>query len=86
MLVKQLNKAAVVSWCASASAPSLLASGTIAGTIDESFQTNSHLEFYRVDLGNLNQDMALCGSLVTKDCFHKVCFGLKKVFLLMRLS
>jgi hypothetical protein len=46
--------------------------GTIAGTISESFESNSFLEFYSADLGTPGYDMALLGSIEVKDCFHKV--------------
>jgi hypothetical protein len=52
--------------------------GTIAGTIDDSFQTNSQLEIYSSDLGGASGlDMPFVGSLVTKDCFHKLAWGAK---------
>lgn len=53
--------------------------GTIAGTIDDSFQTNSQLEFYSSDLATSGTGMTLLGSMVTKDTFHKV--GVSFLFL-----
>ncbi len=57
-----------------------ISAGTIAGTIDDSFQTNSQLELYSADLGGATGlDMPCVGALVTKDCFHKLAWGCKGI-------
>ena len=58
----------------------IISAGTIAGTIDDSFQTNSQLELYSADLGGATgTDMPCVGALVTKDCFHKLAWGCKGI-------
>jgi protein transport protein SEC31 len=76
-LLKQLDRAARTCWCPSGRYPNLLASGTIAGTIDDSFVTKSQLEIYDIDLGGPNHEMKLLGSIESKDCFHSVAWGAK---------
>ena len=77
MLCKKLNKSAVVAWSCNNKYPALLVSGTIAGTIDDSFQTNSQLEIYDINLSSNDTNFKCIGSLVTKDCFHKLAWGNK---------
>lgn len=76
-LLKQLDRAARTAWCPSARYPSLLASGTIAGTIDDSFVTKSQLEIYELGLAHHANDMRLLGSIESKDCFHSIAWGSK---------
>ena len=78
-LLKQLDRAARTAWCPSARYPNLLASGTIAGTIDDSFVTKSQLEIYDIDLAGPTNDMKLLGSIESKDCFHSVAWGAKGI-------
>jgi len=78
-ILKQLERAAKTCWCPSAKYPNLLASGTIAGTIDDSFVTKSQLEIYDLDLASPTADMKLVGSIESKDCFHSVAWGAKGI-------
>lgn len=78
-LLKQLDRAARTCWCPSSRYPNLLASGTIAGTIDDSFVTKSQLEIYDIDLAGPTNDMRLVGAIESKDCFHSVAWGGKGI-------
>jgi len=78
-MLKRLDRASKVAWCPSARYGSLIASGTIAGTIDDSFETRSQLELYDTDLGIEGPNMTLLGSVVCKDSFHSVAWGKKGI-------
>ena len=80
-LLAEIHRAAKVSFCPSPLYPSLLAAGTIAGTIDDSFETRSSLELYDLSLSSSPSPSApvLLGSLTTKDCFHSVAWGGKGI-------
>jgi hypothetical protein len=71
-LLKQLDRASRVSWCSSSLYGNYLVSGTVAGTIDNNFETNSALELFDINLSDTSYDMKLLGSVVIKDCFHSV--------------
>ena len=80
-LLAEIHRAAKVSFCPSPLYPSLLAAGTIAGTIDDSFETRSSLELYDLALSSspTPSPPLLLGSLTTKDTFHSVAWGIKGV-------
>ena len=80
-LLAEIHRAAKVSFCPSPLYPSLLAAGTIAGTIDDSFETRSSLELYDLALSSSSTPSppVLLGSLTTKDCFHSVAWGIKGI-------
>lgn len=78
-VLKQLDRAARTAWCPSSKFRTLIASGTIAGTIDDSFETKSQLEIYDIDLGSSSHEMRLLGSIGSKDCFHSVAWGAKGI-------
>ena len=81
-LLAEIHRAAKVAFCPSPLYPSLLAAGTIAGTIDDrSFETRSSLELYDLALSSSSTPTPpiLLGSLTTKDCFHSVAWGSKGI-------
>jgi len=78
-LLKQLDRAAKTCWCPSAKYPTLIASGTVAGTLDDSFVSKSTLEIWDVDLASSSAEPRLLGSVESKDCFHSVAWGAKGI-------
>lgn len=53
--------------------------GTVAGTIDDSFESKSHLEIYDISLGIPHHQPTLLGSITSKDCFHSIAWGNKGI-------
>jgi protein transport protein SEC31 len=78
-MLKQVERASRVAWCPSTKYASYIASGTIAGTIDDSFETKSQLEIYDASLQRDGYDMKMLGSVVSKDCFHSIAWGTKGI-------
>ena len=79
-VLADIPRAAKISFCPSPQYPTLVALGTVTGTIDEvSYETRSALEIYDLQLHTSAQVTApvLLGSVTTKDCFHSVAWGSK---------
>jgi len=87
-LLGEINRAAKISFCpftsltnhqSHAQYSSLLALGTMASTIDDSFETKCSLEIYDVSSASLakTQTPTMLGSLSTRDTFHSVAWGMK---------
>ncbi len=74
-MLKQVERAAKVAWCPFAQHSSLLASGSISSTFDDSFETKSTLEVFDIDLASSSNEMKLMGSVTAKDHFDSVAWG-----------
>jgi len=74
-----LSRSATVAWGASAEHASLLATGTVAGAISDSFDTTAHLEVFSIDLSSQNSDMSALGSLETSERFHRLAWGTRGI-------
>jgi hypothetical protein len=49
LIASFLNTTGTVAWSPSGQFPNLLASGTVAGSLDVDFDTSAHLEIFQVD-------------------------------------
>ena len=70
-----VSRSATVAWGASSAHANLIASGTKAGAISDSFDNTSHLELFSLDLMSSSQEMALLGSVQTNERFHRLAWG-----------
>jgi len=76
-MLKTLDRASKVAFCPSSKYGVLFASGTIAGTIDDSFESNSQLEIFDANLSDPTNNLKNLGSVTSKDCFHSIAWGAK---------
>ena len=74
MRLLEIDRSAAVAWSALPQHPSLLATGTVAGTMGIDFDTSAHLELFSVDFAK--KTSTLIGKTSAPDCFHKLVWGL----------
>ncbi|KAF5282331.1 hypothetical protein FQA39_LY17630 [Lamprigera yunnana] len=75
MKVKDLERTANVAWSPSNEHPICLAVGTAAQQLDATFNTNSTLEIYSLNLSEPGLDMELKSSVSADQRFHKLIWG-----------
>ena len=74
MRISSVKRSATVAWGASSEHASLLAAGTVAGAISESFDTTAHLELFSLDLATTGELRPL-GSVKTIERFHQLAWS-----------
>jgi len=57
----------------------MLAAGTAAGAISETFDTTAHLEIFSLDLASDSDELPLLGSLACADRFNRLTWGTKGI-------
>lgn len=77
MKVKELVKTVNVAWSPAALHPIMLAAGTAAQQLDESFSTKASLDLYSLDLETPGYNMRLDASIQSDHRFHKIIWGKK---------
>ena len=75
MKVAGLKRSSTVAWGASLEHSSLLAAGTVAGAISDSFNSSAHLEVFKLD--SQAGELGLLGSIQTSERFHRLAWGTK---------
>lgn len=78
-MLKTLARPAKVSWSPSSNQSSLLATGTIEGTVNEFFETTSTLEIFDTSLGNGTPDMTSKGQVSVNESFTSLAWGTKGI-------
>jgi len=73
--LKSIQRSGTLAWSTSADRPALLAAGTVAGAIDDSFECTAHLEIFDLDLASADQSMPLLGSVTTSERFQRLAWG-----------
>lgn len=73
--VAAVQRSATVAWGPTSAHSNLMAAGTVAGAISDSFDATAHLEIFSLDLGSRSGDMPLLGSVQTSDRFHRLAWG-----------
>ncbi|VVC89768.1 unnamed protein product [Leptidea sinapis] len=72
MKIKELKKTVNVSWSPVELYPVMIAAGSAAQQVDESFSSNSYLELYSLNLAESSLDLELKSSLQTQHRFQKL--------------
>ncbi|XP_050677020.1 protein transport protein Sec31A-like [Leptidea sinapis] len=72
MKIKELKKTVNVSWSPAELYPVMIAAGSAAQQVDESFSSNSYLELYSLNLAESSLDLELKSSLQTQHRFQKL--------------
>ena len=73
--VSYIDRSATVAWGATSDTSSLVATGTVAGAISDSFDSSASLELFSIDLGSRTGQMDLLGSVPLSERFHKLTWG-----------
>eukprot|EP00307_Rebecca_sp_RCC1486_P002525 CAMPEP_0119433260 /NCGR_PEP_ID=MMETSP1335-20130426/49318_1 /TAXON_ID=259385 /ORGANISM="Chrysoculter rhomboideus, Strain RCC1486" /LENGTH=482 /DNA_ID=CAMNT_0007459095 /DNA_START=9 /DNA_END=1454 /DNA_ORIENTATION=+ len=73
--LKSVSRSGTVAWSTSAERPGLLATGTVAGAIDDSFESTAQLEIFNLELSSPSTDMPLLGSVTTSERFQRLAWG-----------
>lgn len=73
--VGAVARCSTVSWSPISQQPTLMAAGTVAGAISDSFDASAHLELFSLDLGSRTGEMPLLGSVQTNERFHRLAWG-----------
>lgn len=73
--LKSISRSGTFAWSATSDHPALLATGTVAGAIDDTFQSSAQLEVFSLDLTSSTEDMPLLGSATTTERFQKLAWG-----------
>jgi protein transport protein SEC31 len=77
MKLLEADRSATVAWSPlSGHQAPLLASGTVAGTFSEDFDTSANLEIFSVDLFSNKKELKVLGQTKANDRFHKLCWGM----------
>eukprot|EP00474_Spongospora_subterranea_P008637 CRZ09095.1 hypothetical protein [Spongospora subterranea] len=77
-ILKEVTTSSTVAWCPLESKKTLLASGTVSGTIDDTFQTSSRLVVFDASLADQSPDMQAIGQARVKDAdFVRIGWGAK---------
>ena len=79
MKLKEMPRSAAVAWSPLASKSNLIAAGTVAGAIDDSFASTGSLEILEVDFSNMGDQMTVKGKVEVSDRFNKLAWGMKGV-------
>ena len=73
--VAGVQRSATVAWSPTSQHATLMAAGTVAGAISDSFDATAQLELFSLDLGARTGDMPLLGSVQTSERFHRLAWG-----------
>jgi len=73
--LKSIQRSGTLAWSSADDKPALLAVGTVAGAIDDSFECTAHLEIFNLDLASPNPAMPLLGSATTSERFQRLAWG-----------
>ena len=73
--VAYINRGATVAWGPTSETASLVAAGTVAGAISDSFDASSTLELFSLDLGSASGEMPSLGSVQLPERFHALAWG-----------
>ncbi|EOD32827.1 hypothetical protein EMIHUDRAFT_253252, partial [Emiliania huxleyi CCMP1516] len=76
--VGSIPRSATVAWSSSNEHSGLLAAGTVAGAISDTFDSTSHLDVFSLDLQG-GAELPLVGSLACNDRFSRLTWGTKGV-------
>ena len=71
--IASVKRSATVAWASSSEHSSLLAAGTVAGAISESFDASASLDIFSLDFSS--DEIPLLGSVQTNDRFHRLAWG-----------
>jgi protein transport protein SEC31 len=75
MNMKELQRTATVAWSPVPQAPTLFATGTVAGAVDATFSVSGTIEIFDMSLGTEGRDLELKGSVQAEDRFHRLAWG-----------
>lgn len=79
-LVKSLERTSITAWGPTKHTSHMIASGTVSSTIDANdFDSTAKLEIYDTNVGQLNSEMILLGTVVVRDVFTSISWGNKGV-------
>ena len=73
--VSYISRGATVAWGPTSETAGLVAAGTVAGAISDSFDASSTLEIFSLDLGSQSGEMPVLGSLQLPERFHCLAWG-----------
>lgn len=73
--VASVQRSATVAWSPTSQHAALMAAGTVAGAISDSFDASAQLELFSLDLGSRSGRMPLLGSVQTNERFHRLAWG-----------
>ena len=79
MRVGSIPRSVTVAWSSSSEHSGLLAAGTAAGAISETFDTSSFLEIFSLDLTSGSSELPLLGSLASADRYNRLTWGTKGI-------
>jgi protein transport protein SEC31 len=74
MRLFDIDRSAAIAWSVLQQQPSLIATGTVAGTLGIDFDTSAHLEIFSVDLSK--KTTTCLGKTSANDRFNKLVWGL----------
>ena len=74
-----VNRSATVAWCPVNEKGELVAAGTVANAISDSFDASAALEIFAQDLDSVSGEMKLLGSVQTNERFHRLAWGVSGV-------
>lgn len=77
--VSFISRGATVAWGPTNETSSLVAAGTVAGAVSDSFDSAAALEIFSMDLGSKSGEMSLLGSVQTGERFHRLAWGMQGV-------
>lgn len=79
MRIKEVKRSATVCWSTASSAPDFLATGTVAGAIDDSFASSAQLEIFSTSNRDRGNELRLLGSVDAPERFHRLAWGTKGI-------
>lgn len=78
-MVKQrvafIPRGATVAWGPTTDCAGMIASGTVGGAFDGSFDATASLEIFQMDLSSKTGQMEMLGSAQTPERFHRLAWG-----------
>ena len=77
--IGSVKRSATVAWGASSDYANLLAAGTVAGAISDSFDTSSQLEILSVDVTSSGAELPSLGMVQTSERFCKLAWGIQGI-------
>ena len=73
--VAYIPRGATIAWGPTSETAGLIAAGTVAGAISDSFDASASLEIFEMDLGSKSGQMQQLGALQTAERFHRLAWG-----------
>ena len=73
--VAYVPRSATVAWGPSHETAGMVACGTVAGAISDSFDASASLDIFSMDLGSKSGQMDLLGSVQLTERFHRLAWG-----------